>query len=86
MIRTALDVLLRETEFEILGTAATGEETLQQVERLKPDAVLLDLQMPGGTGMEVLRKLDREAQRRRRSSCYRRHRRFLAARGEGPQG
>ena len=63
MIRTALDVLLRETDFEILGTAATGEETLLQVEQLKPDAVLLDLQMPGGTGMEVLRKLDREAQR-----------------------
>jgi two-component system nitrate/nitrite response regulator NarL len=63
MIRTALDVLLRETDFEILGTAATGEETLLQVEQLKPDAVLLDLQMPGGSGMEVLRKLDREAQR-----------------------
>lgn len=63
MIRTALDVLLRETDFEILGTAATGEEALRRIAELEPDAVLLDLQMPGGTGMEVLRTLDREAQR-----------------------
>jgi two-component system nitrate/nitrite response regulator NarP len=63
MIRTALDVLLRETDYEIVGTAMSGEETLQQIEKLGPDTVLLDLQMPGGTGMEVLRKLSREGSR-----------------------
>jgi two-component system nitrate/nitrite response regulator NarL len=57
MIRTAIDALLRDTEFEIVGTAATGEETLRQVEELKPDVVLLDVRMPGGSGMDVLRKL-----------------------------
>ena len=57
MIRTALEVLLRDTAFEIVGTAGTGETTLAEVGRLKPDILLLDLQMPGGTGMEVLRRI-----------------------------
>lgn len=57
MIRTALEALLRDTEFEIAGTAATGEAALVEVGRLQPDILLLDLQMPGGTGMDVLRRL-----------------------------
>jgi two-component system nitrate/nitrite response regulator NarL len=63
MIRTAIDVLLRETAFEIVGTAASGEETLQKIEELDPETLLLDLQMPGGSGMEVLRKLAGEEKR-----------------------
>ena len=57
MIRTALEVLLRDTSFDIVGMAGTGEEALAEVERLQPDILLLDLQMPGGGGMEVLRGL-----------------------------
>ena len=57
MIRTAIEVLLRDTRFEISGTATTGDEALREVERLEPDILLLDLQMPEGTGMDVLRKL-----------------------------
>lgn len=57
MIRTAIDVLLRGTSFDIVGVASSGEETLREVERLQPDILLLDLQMPGGTGMDVLRRL-----------------------------
>ena len=57
MIRTAIEVLLRDTRFEIAGTAATGEEALSEVERLQPDILLLDLQMPEGSGMDVLRTL-----------------------------
>jgi len=63
MIRTAIDVLLRETRFEIVGTAGSGEETLEQIRELGPDAILLDLQMPGGSGMEVLRNLSRDGKR-----------------------
>jgi two-component system nitrate/nitrite response regulator NarP len=57
MIRTALEVLLRDTEFEIVGTAGTGAAALAEVERLQPDILLLDLQMPGGNGMDVLRRI-----------------------------
>ncbi len=57
MIRTALEVLLRDTEYEIVGTAGTGTAALGEVDRLRPDILLLDLQMPGGGGMEVLRRV-----------------------------
>ena len=57
MIRTALEALLRDTEYEIVGTAGTGEGALREIERLQPDLLLLDLQMPGGGGMDVLRRV-----------------------------
>lgn len=57
MIRTALEVLLRDSDYDLIGMAGSAEETLGEVERLKPEILLLDLQMPGGGGMEVLRRL-----------------------------
>ena len=57
MIRTALEAMLRDTDYEIVGTAASGAEALQEIARLRPDILLLDLQMPGGTGMDVLRAI-----------------------------
>ena len=55
MIRTAIEVLLRDTDFTIAGRANTGEDALRAVEDVRPDALLLDLQMPDGSGMDVLR-------------------------------
>lgn len=60
MIQTALEVLLRDTEFQIVGTAGTGEAALGEIDRLHPDILLLDLQMPGGSGMDVLRRVRAE--------------------------
>jgi two-component system nitrate/nitrite response regulator NarP len=57
MIRTALEALLRGTDFDIVATSATGEDALRDVARVEPDLLLLDLQMPGGTGMDVIRTL-----------------------------
>lgn len=37
--------------------AADGEEALEQVERLKPDIILLDIRMPGLTGLQVAARL-----------------------------
>jgi two-component system response regulator LytT len=42
---------------EIAGQAADGVEALRLAGQLKPDAVLLDVQMPGLTGFEVARRL-----------------------------
>lgn len=61
MIRTAIEALLRGTEFEMAGTSATESETLRQIDELKPDILLLDLQMPEGSGMGVLRHMRRNA-------------------------
>ena len=57
MIRTALEVLLRDTSYELAGIAGTGAAALTELERLEPEILLLDLQMPGGGGMDVLRQL-----------------------------
>jgi two-component system, NarL family, nitrate/nitrite response regulator NarL len=57
MIRTAIEVLLRDTAYEIVGATASGDETLAALGKAAPDILLLDLQMPDGTGMDVLRQL-----------------------------
>jgi two-component system nitrate/nitrite response regulator NarP len=57
MIRTAIEALLRDTDYEIAGTAGTGDEALSLVAQLRPEILLLDLSMPGGTGMDVIRQL-----------------------------
>ncbi|MCL6698259.1 response regulator transcription factor [Sphingomonas sp. NSE70-1] len=60
MIRAAIEVLLRDTGYEVVGMAGTGEAALGEIQRLRPDLLLLDLQMPGGNGLEVLRQLRAE--------------------------
>lgn len=48
------DAIEKETEMEIVGTAADGEDALLQIRRTKPDVVLLDLIMPKIDGLEVM--------------------------------
>src|SRR5918998_1608227 len=43
--------------FEVVGSAATGAAALEEVGRLRPDLVLLDVYLPDMTGLEVLRRL-----------------------------
>ena len=65
MIRTALDVLLKGTEFEISGWASSGADAIQSVERVDPDILLLDVRMPDGTGIDVLRHFRDQGDRRK---------------------
>jgi two-component system nitrate/nitrite response regulator NarP len=65
MIRTAIEVLLRDTGLTIVGSATTGEEALRAIEELTPDVLLLDLQMPEGSGMDVLRTVRGDGRRMR---------------------
>jgi len=50
----------RTEGFGVIGTAATGETALAEIERLDPDLVLLDVHLPDLTGLEVLRRLRTE--------------------------
>ncbi len=51
------DAIEKETELEMVGKAADGEEALQQIRRTKPDVVLLDLIMPKIDGLEVMERI-----------------------------
>ncbi len=51
-VRAELDGLV-----EVLGDAATVEEAVRCILEFKPDVVLLDVQMPGGGGVEVIRQV-----------------------------
>lgn len=41
----------------VVGEAASGTATVEVVERLRPDVLFLDVEMPGGSGVEVLARL-----------------------------
>lgn len=49
--------LALEPDFEIIGEAADGEEAVAKTEALQPDILLLDINMPKLTGIEVAGKL-----------------------------
>jgi DNA-binding NarL/FixJ family response regulator len=58
MFRQGLRELLeRKTRFEVVGEASTGSEALAAAEQLRPDIVLLDIQMPELDGVAVARRL-----------------------------
>lgn len=46
-------VLATQADFDIVGEAATGDEAIAIAARLEPDLVLMDLRMPGGSGVEA---------------------------------
>ena len=51
------EVLRLEEGFEMVGKAANGHDTLDMVERMRPEILLLDLSMPGLDGLAILRRL-----------------------------
>jgi len=50
-------ILSTQADFLISGEAASGQEALAQFEDIGPDVVLLDLEMPGMDGVEVIQRL-----------------------------
>ncbi len=50
-------LLADQPDFTVVGEAASGEEALEQAERLRPDVVLMDIAMPGLSGVDATRKL-----------------------------
>jgi two-component system LytT family response regulator len=48
------DLLAKEDDVEIAGTASTGDEAIEAIRTLDADLVFLDVQMPGKSGVEVV--------------------------------
>lgn len=60
VVRAGLTSMLgTQTELEVVGTAASGEEALIKLEQTKPDVLLLDLRMHGMSGVETLQAMKR---------------------------
>lgn len=51
-------LLSAHADIEIIGEAVNAADGLQQIATLQPDLILLDVQMPGGSGFDMLSALD----------------------------
>jgi two-component system, chemotaxis family, protein-glutamate methylesterase/glutaminase len=58
IMRTIIkDIVESDPEFEVAGFAENGKVGLQRMRELKPDAILLDLEMPEMSGLDMLKRL-----------------------------
>lgn len=62
LFRSGIKLLLERQEgFEVVGEAGDGLEGVKRAKQLKPDVVLLDLHMPGTSGLQAIPLLREEA-------------------------
>lgn len=59
LLKNLLKVLSTFEEVEVVGSAQEGEAGVAEMVKLKPDVVLLDLELPGIDGIEVTRRVKR---------------------------
>ena len=57
MIQAAVEAMLRGTDYRLVAKASSGNEAIREIADHDPEIVVLDIQMPDGTGLEVLRRL-----------------------------
>ena len=57
LMREVLKAILRDEGYEVAGEAKDGQAAMQQVEKLNPEVVCLDVNMPGMSGIEVLKSI-----------------------------
>ncbi len=58
MVRTGFRMILEcEPDIVVVGEAETGEQAVAAARRLQPDIVLMDIQMPGGDGLQATRHI-----------------------------
>ena len=57
MVREGIKSVLERAVFLVVGEAASGTEVLPLAERVQPDVAVLDISMPGATGLQAAAKL-----------------------------
>ena len=60
LVRKGLEELLQSRGIEVVGSAGSGEQGISLAKEKSPDIILLDIKMPGMTGLETLEKLKAE--------------------------
>ena len=61
VVRKQLIAMLSDLpEIEIIGQAQDTLEATNSIRKLKPDVVILDIQMPGGSGIDVLQNIKKD--------------------------
>jgi two-component system response regulator DesR len=61
MVRGALSALLRmEADIDLLAAAADGESAWRELQRLQPDVLVTDIEMPGLSGLELAQRIQRQ--------------------------
>lgn len=61
VLRTGLRLLINtQSDMEVVGEAGTFAETVAAVQKVQPDVISLDLEMPGGTGVKLIETLARD--------------------------
>jgi DNA-binding NarL/FixJ family response regulator len=67
LVRAGFRMILEcEADIEVVGEAADGEQAVSATRRLKPDVVLMDIQMPGSDGLAATRRVTEDPDRRSR--------------------
>lgn len=60
VVRVGVRALIeRQAEMEVVGEAGTVQEAVEQTRQLRPDVVVLDIRLPGGSGLEACRQIKR---------------------------
>ncbi|MDX1691135.1 MAG: response regulator transcription factor [Acidimicrobiia bacterium] len=57
LFRTGLSAALKSEGYEVCGEASDAETAVSEAERLQPDVVVLDILMPGLSGLDVVGKI-----------------------------
>jgi len=58
VVRLGLKALLgHHSQFDVVGEAVNAKEAVEQVERLRPDIVLMDIRLPGASGIEACEEI-----------------------------
>ncbi len=62
LVRAAIKAILRQhKKFVIIGEASTGKDGVEMAKKLKPDVILLDIELPDISGMMVVKRISQTA-------------------------